>query len=342
MAKRALVVSGGGCKGAFAVGVLKNLAANFPEISFDIFVGTSTGSLIAPFAALERIDMLEKLYTSITTDQVVIRGNVVARLLGSNSLFDAAPLANLIKQYYNDDVCQQVFVSGKEVFFATTCLQTGASVNFSTNTPSLVSDYEVMKLNTPDELRRAVMASACQPVFMQPIEVKKGSLPLRQYVDGGVKEYAGIQLAIDAGAEEIYAIVLSPETRDTDEHPFNDALAILERTIDIFTAGVGSNDVRIPAVYNKTLQYIAAVKKKMLAAGIPQSKIEDYFNIPFNNPLAGKKPLKIYVIRPDAPLGGGPGGLTFDPAEMKGMLAKGQKRLDDFMANLPPEQRPIA
>jgi len=165
---------------------------------------------------------------------------------------------------------------------------------------------------------------------------------LRQYVDGGVKEYAGIQLAIDAGAEEIYAIVLNPETKDVDEQPFNDALAILERTIDIFTAGVGKNDVRIPAVYNKTLQYIASVQKKMLDAGISVESINNYFNIPFNNPLTGKKPLKIYVIRPDAPLGGGPGGLTFDPAEMKRMLAKGQQRLDNFMANLPKEADPFA
>jgi predicted acylesterase/phospholipase RssA len=342
MAKQALVISGGGCKGAFAVGVLKNLAANFPEVSFDVIVGTSTGSLIAPFAALGRIDLLEKLYTSITTDQVVTKGNVVARLLGSNSLFDATPLGNLIKQYYNDDICQQVFASGKEVFFATTCLQTGASVNFSTTETSFASDYGITKLNNQDELRRAVMASACQPVFMQPIEVKKGSVPLRQYVDGGVKEYAGIQLAIDAGAEEIYAIVLSPETRDVEEQPFNDAMGILERTIDIFTAGVGNNDVRLPAAYNKTLQYIASVQKKMLDAGLSRASIDNYFNIPFNNPLTGKKPLKIYVIRPDEPLGGGPGGLTFDPAEMKGMLAKGQNRIDDFMASLPKEPGAVA
>jgi len=337
MPKRALVISGGGCKGAFAVGVLKNLAANFPEISFDVFVGTSTGSLIVPFAALNRIDLLEKLYTTITTDQVVTKGNIIARLTGNNSLFDARPLGNLIKQYYNDDICQQVFASGKEVFFATTCLQTGASVNFSTQPVSFETNYELMAVNNADEFRRAVMASACQPVFMQPIEVKKGTVPIRQYVDGGVKEYAGIQLAIDAGAEEIYAIVLNPESKEPEEHPFNDVVGILQRTIDIFTAGVGTNDIRIPAVYNKTLQYIAAVQKKMLGAGISQQAIDGYFNIPFNNPVAGKKPLKIYVIRPDASLGGGPGGLTFDPTEMKGMLAKGQQQLDAFMASLPVE-----
>lgn len=340
MGKRAMVISGGGCKGAFAVGVIKNLAANFPDISFDVFVGTSTGSLISPLAALEEIGLLEQLYTTVTTDNIITKGDVLTRLLGDNSLFDAKPLGDLIKQYYNDDRCNRVFQSNKEVYLATTCLQTGQSVNFSTKNAPILTDYEIVKLNNPDELRRAVMASACQPVFMPPIEVKKGSLPMRQYVDGGVREYAGIQLAIDAGADEIYAILLSPEDEGVDEVTYNDAFTILTKATDIFTTDVGVNDVKIPATYNKALRYIAAVQKKMKDNGVAQATIDDYFNIPFTNPFTGKKPLKIYVIRPDSPLGGGPGGLNFDPTEMKGMLAKGGKQIDDFMANLPPDGSP--
>ncbi len=337
MAKRALVISGGGCKGAFAVGVIKNLAANFPDITFDIFVGTSTGSLISPLAALQEIGLLEQLYTTVTTDNIITKGNIITRLLGSDSLFDARPLGNLIKQFYNDVRCNQVFQLNKEVYLATTCLQTGQPVYFATKDAPLVTDYEVMKLNNPDELRRAVMASSCQPVFMPPMEVKKGSLPLRQYVDGGVREYAGIQLAIDAGAEEIYTILLSPAAETVDEVQYDSAFNILTKTIDIFTTDVGVNDVKIPLVYNKALRYIAAVQKKMRDANVPQADIDSFFNIPFNNPFTGKKPLKIYIIRPDAPLGGGPGGLNFDPNEMKGMLAKGGQKIDDFMANLPPD-----
>jgi NTE family protein len=340
MGKRALVISGGGCKGAFAVGVIKNLAANFPDISFDIFVGTSTGSLISPLAALEELGLLEQLYTTVTTDNIITKGNVLTRLLGDNSLFDARPLGNLIKQFYTDVRCNQVFQLNKEVYLATTCLQTGQPVYFSTKDAPIVTDYEVVKLNNPDELRRAVMASSCQPVFMPPIEVKKGSLPMRQYVDGGVREYAGIQLAIDAGADEIYAILLSPADEAVDEVTYNDAFTILTKTTDIFTTDVGVNDVKIPATYNKALRYIAAVQKKMKDKGVPQATIDDYFNIPLTNPFTGKKPLKIYVIRPESPLGGGPGGLNFDPNEMKGMLAKGRQRIDDFMASLPPDGSP--
>ena len=49
---RALVISGGGSKGAFVVGVLKRLFAEYPALDFDIYVGTSTGSLMSPLVAL--------------------------------------------------------------------------------------------------------------------------------------------------------------------------------------------------------------------------------------------------------------------------------------------------
>jgi hypothetical protein len=160
---------------------------------------------------------------------------------------------------------------------------------------------------------------------------------MRQYVDGGVREYAGVQLAIDAGADEIYAILLNPKNAPVAETTYNDGFSILQRTIQIFTTDVGVNNLRIPMQYNRALRYIDAVKKKMTAAGINQGAIDSFFNIPFDNPFMGKKPLKIYVIRPDTALGGGPGGLDFNPAEMKAMLAKGQSTLSEFMASLPPD-----
>ena len=337
MGKKALVISGGGCKGAFAVGVIKQLANTFPEITFDIFVGTSTGSLIAPFAALEEIDKLEKLYTTVTTDNIITKGNVLARLLTDTSIFDAKPLANLIKQHYDDALVNKLLQGEKEIYLATTCLQTGKAVYFGTHEGPMVTDYEVVKMSTPDEFRRAVMASSCQPVFMPPIEVQKGAKPIRQYVDGGVREYAGIQLAIDAGADEIFAILLSPEKDMVTDKEFTSAFDILSHTIDIFTTDVGANDIKGPAFYNRTLRYLDAVKKKMLAGGVKQADIDKYFNIEMSNPFSGKKTLKLHVIRPDGPLGGGPGGLDFNPADMKGMLAKGSKQIGEYMANLPAD-----
>ena len=50
--KRAMVISGGGSKGAFAVGVLDQFEQSEPDLSFDVFVGTSTGALIVLFLHL--------------------------------------------------------------------------------------------------------------------------------------------------------------------------------------------------------------------------------------------------------------------------------------------------
>jgi hypothetical protein len=160
---------------------------------------------------------------------------------------------------------------------------------------------------------------------------------LRQYVDGGVREYAGIQLAIDVGADEIFVILLNTGTDTTVEMPFGDAFTILKQTIDIFTSDVGVNDVRVPGIYNKALRYIDAVRSKMKNDGISQARIDSYFTIPGNNPFNGKKPLKIHAIRPETPLGGGPGGLDFIPAQMKAMLAKGKQVISQYMANLPAD-----
>lgn len=75
MGKKALVISGGGCKGAFAVGVLKYIFEIFPELKFDIICGTSTGSLMIPSIAVGNIPHLEDMYTNVITPQIVKKEN---------------------------------------------------------------------------------------------------------------------------------------------------------------------------------------------------------------------------------------------------------------------------
>ncbi|MEY3040204.1 MAG: hypothetical protein RLZZ593_1346, partial [Bacteroidota bacterium] len=61
---RALVISGGGSKGAFAGGVAQYLIQEQGR-SYDLLVGTSTGSLLLPHLALGQIDKLHHIYTNI-------------------------------------------------------------------------------------------------------------------------------------------------------------------------------------------------------------------------------------------------------------------------------------
>ncbi len=338
---RALVISGGGSKGAFAVGVLKRLLREFPNLSFDTYVGTSTGSLITPLAAMGEFALLEQLYTSITNNDVIEKSNLGDRLT-ENSIFGAEPLWQLIKKYYNDDNYNKLVASGKKIYLTTVCLQTSELVVFTNEeNPKLSNNYEIRQIEDADHFRKAVMASACQPVFMPPIKINLHvpgePNPNFQFVDGGVREYAGVQMAIDAGATEIFTILLSTGEKVIVDSEFETIFPILQQTIDIFTEDVGKNDLIIPTQYNEALEYIDAVKRKIKRSGIDAAQVDEFFRVKGrDNPYEDKVPLKLFSFRPEKPLGGGPGGLNFDIAEMKRMLASGQKVGDNFIASLNP------
>ena len=61
---RALVISGGGSKGAFAGGVAQYLLEK-EKNKYDIFIGTSTGSLLIPHLALGNIKKIQRIYTNV-------------------------------------------------------------------------------------------------------------------------------------------------------------------------------------------------------------------------------------------------------------------------------------
>ncbi len=339
---RALVISGGGSKGAFAVGVLKQLSALYPRLDFDIYVGTSAGSLIVTLASLKQYDVLEEVYTTTNTNDIITKFNVVDRI-NEHSLFDVTPAWNLINKYYPDEKYAQLLQSGKKVFLTTTCLQNGMLTVFTNDAQSVkTTDYMVTQIINADHYRKALLASACEPVFMPPVKVNlhvPGSPnPDYQFVDGGVTKYVGIQTAIDAGATEIFAILLSPEKSEPENIEYTSLFPILQKSIDIFTTDVGKNDLFIPQQFNEALEYISLVKQKMISSGLSQNQVDNYFNTNGDsNPFKNKLPLKIFIIRPAIYLGGGPGGLIFDPQEMKQMLAKGEDTSNNFIASLDPK-----
>lgn len=339
--KRALVVSGGGSKGAFAVGAIKKLLATWPGLEFDILVGTSTGSLVVPFVALNEMPLVEELYTTQTTDKILTTYNLGDRIT-SHSIFGSTPLWQLLTRYIPEDKAQQLLDHPAYIAFTTVCLQTGQLEVFGNQELSPAPKHYVhSRLRSPLHVQKAVMASASQPVFMPPVLVNKdvaGAGPgFYQYVDGGVRQYAGIEMAIDAGATEIFTILLSSGKDDPVTSSFTDLFSILQQTIAIFTDDVGKNDLIIPQQYNEALNYIDAVRRKMKRQGVSAEDIDSYFHIRGReSPYEEKVPLRLFTIRPDNPLGGGPGGLVFDPSEMKGMVSSGERAAGSFIASLSP------
>ncbi|HMN07032.1 MAG TPA: patatin-like phospholipase family protein [Flavobacteriales bacterium] len=336
MTNSALVISGGGCKGAFAVGVVKYIHEHLPEVDHHIFIGTSTGSLIAPLVAIGELAQVEHIYTTVTTPDIITKGNVVSRLLGSTSLFDARPLAQLIDRTWTADRFEKLMSSDKLVHVTTVCMQTGEITYWGNHDAPGLGKFTVHKVRDRDEWIRAVMASACQPVFMPPIELRSTAAAPRQYFDGGLREYLPIEIAIALDATEIHAIALSP----ADEAPVNvrytNAYGILEETIDRFSDDVGLNDVRIPLLINSALHRIAEAKRRLKEKGVSPRIINAAFKPAPDDPFQDKDELAIHIIRPEASLGGGPGGLDFDPAAMRVMRDKGYARAEAYFSAPPP------
>jgi len=66
---RALVISGGGSKGAFAGGVAQYLIEQ-KKNNYDLFIGTSTGSLLVSHLALRKVDEIKSIYTNVNQNSI--------------------------------------------------------------------------------------------------------------------------------------------------------------------------------------------------------------------------------------------------------------------------------
>ena len=76
MAGLGLVLSGGGARAAYQVGVLRILAREFPEAVPDVLTGVSAGGINAAFLAArqepyqQRIDELAEMWSHLRIDEV--------------------------------------------------------------------------------------------------------------------------------------------------------------------------------------------------------------------------------------------------------------------------------
>ena len=71
---KALVISGGGAKGAWAGGFVEFLSKE-AGMNWDILIGSSTGSLLVPLIAVNALDVYKRQVTTVGyIDAVLING----------------------------------------------------------------------------------------------------------------------------------------------------------------------------------------------------------------------------------------------------------------------------
>ena len=155
----AIVLSGGGAKGAFQVGVLDELITN-RGVKVDIAVGTSTGSIQALAVAQDDIPKLLDLWLGITKNSDIYVKKplgVVGGIIGADSIYDAKGLRKLLKLNANDAKLQS---TGKKLRLGVVNLGTGEFRSIDERVPGI---------------HNWVYASCAMPVFFDPLKTSDGA-----------------------------------------------------------------------------------------------------------------------------------------------------------------------
>jgi NTE family protein len=262
MTRTALVVSGGGAKGAYAVGVLNYLWDQ--EVNrFDIYAGTSTGALITPLALAGKRDVLNDRYTSSRMPDFFAPRSL-AEVLSGRSLLRTEAFRQTLEQVVTDEVATGVFgLDAPQLIQTAVHLRSGDLVYFhSGQAPAKTlwapRTYWIAydpngQVPLREQLIRVMQASGSEPVIMPPVAVYPGhTAKLEDFVDGGVRVNAPIAATMACGATLVVAILLSPPTPAVaSEADVATTPQILQQVLGIFTGSVVARDLEEAAGWRR-------------------------------------------------------------------------------------------
>jgi NTE family protein len=228
----ALMLGGGGARGAYQAGVLRAIANRFPGLRLPILTGISAGAVNTTFLAAQALplpeatEQLVRLWLSLTPDQVYnVRalplvanvGRWGMRLVGggrdgrepTRGLLDTAPLRHFLQRVLPQDAegalpgIQQNIRTGRldAVALSATSYTTGQSVTW-------VQGRDVTLWQRPQRRSELatigvehVMASSALPMLFPAVRVGA-----EWYGDGGVRLTAPLSPALHLGATRILTI----------------------------------------------------------------------------------------------------------------------------------------
>ena len=208
MKKTALVLSGGGSRGAYEIGVWKALREL--DIRLDIITGTSVGSINGAMIAQGDLELTEKLWKQLETEMVFdiddagsenkdqsryeIAGIPAAEalayakeiVLGGGA--GSSGLRKLLNEYIDENAVRS---SGADYGLV------------ATSYPDFRGSYLFLEDIPVGQLADYIMASAsCFPA------VQKCIIGDRKYIDGGYRDNMPVEMAMQKGASSIIAVDL--------------------------------------------------------------------------------------------------------------------------------------
>ena len=240
--RRAIVLSGGGARGAYEAGVLRYLLETFPQrtgldVHFDLVSGTSVGAIHACFLAAtahldpsDRGQRLTQIWENLHVDHVfrfsgsdliglprkliglrrmseqLRAGQRPDRLFG---LLDTRPLEQLVLRSIPWDSLRRNLKEGllDTLCVATTQIATGRAVVFvERSEPGLPpwADQTHIRMQAIRMLPVHALASAAIPILFPAVRIGA-----RYYADGGLRLSTPLAPAVRMGANRVLVVGLS-------------------------------------------------------------------------------------------------------------------------------------
>jgi NTE family protein len=234
MEKRvALILTGGGARAAYQVGVLKAIAELIPRRShspFPIICGTSSGALNAATLAINarsfsmgvqylvntwknfhpnqiyRTDVLGVFSNSVMWFAGVLLGAIGIRIkkLNQVSLLDNSPLIEFLERTLPCEKIQESIDAGflRALSITASGYGSGQSVTFYQGTNDLVPWHRTGRVGVPIQIEiKHLLASASLPFLFQPTLINR-----EYFGDGSMRQIAPIGSALHLGATRILVI----------------------------------------------------------------------------------------------------------------------------------------
>jgi NTE family protein len=223
----ALVLSGGGARGAYQVGVLRRVAEMRPDLPFPILAGSSAGSVNVSYLAgradgfAKAVDSLARLWADLTVDRIYRTGALSVSRMGlrwlrdltgggratgirARSLLDTTPLAQLLDEHVAFRSIQPLIERGvlHAVSVTATSYTTGQSVSFVQGGPTVLPWGRTRRIALLTSLERAHVLASCAIPFLFPA-VRIGDA---HYGDGNVRLGNPFSPPARLGASRIFAV----------------------------------------------------------------------------------------------------------------------------------------
>jgi len=246
--KRALVISGGGSKGAWAGGVAEYLIKE-KKHNYVLGVGSSTGSILLPHLLIDEIEIIKHIYTHVRTRDIFSLNpfiitkeeddfrvklnhlNIVKSFIKRTPTFgDSHKLLRKLRREINLKHFNKLRELDKEVIVTVS------------NLTQQKLEYKSSKTERYADFIDWIWGSANYAPFMSIL--RKGG---QEYADGGFATLLPIRAAIDLGdVEAVDVIVLSPKDPHKILPPSTNAFQTISKIFDVSMHHSFNKDLMLP------------------------------------------------------------------------------------------------